>query len=173
MISAGLSKLGVLIFLAVFSVCAGAQANQIASDCSSSEVVLQRYIDAVGGKAVFDVQSRHDDRGGVEQLSWRNRALHLQAQVEGAEQNHRGKALPTYSIPFRFRIPMVRSSLMEKAGVTSIEGNRVMTNRNRNPVRELTHKYPCYNEAAYFMELRQVVADPLMMTRAHELYTSA
>ncbi len=58
MASFRLHKLQVSIWLALVSACAAAQVNDNAALCSSPEVILQRYIDAVGGKAVYDIQSR-------------------------------------------------------------------------------------------------------------------
>jgi hypothetical protein len=57
MIVAG-DTLRVLIWLALIPVCGAVQLNEAASACPSPEVVLQRYVDAVGGKAVYDIQSR-------------------------------------------------------------------------------------------------------------------
>jgi hypothetical protein len=58
MISFRLHKFQVSIWLALISTCATAQANDMPSVCSSPDVVLQRYVDAVGGKAVYGIQTR-------------------------------------------------------------------------------------------------------------------
>jgi len=169
MTSAGLSKLGVLIFLAVFSACAGAQANQIASDCSSSEMVLQRYIDAVGGKAVFDVQSRM--MTAAESNSFRGATEHYTYKLKWKAPNK----ITAGSTPYLFNtIPVSYPNgtfIFDGEGWSNFD-RRKSRNEESEPqsVRELRHKYP-YNEDPFFMELR-VVADPLMMTRANELYTS-
>src|ERR1700678_3551603 len=47
-----------LIWSALIPAYGAAQLNEAASACRSPEVVLQRYVDAVGGKAVYDIQSR-------------------------------------------------------------------------------------------------------------------
>jgi hypothetical protein len=56
--SGAMLKLRVLIWPALIATCAAAQVNDAASACSSPGVVLQRYVDAVGGKAVDNIQSR-------------------------------------------------------------------------------------------------------------------
>ena len=47
----GGGKFRVLIWSALIPACGGAQFNEAASVCPSPEVVLQRYVDAVGTHA--------------------------------------------------------------------------------------------------------------------------
>jgi hypothetical protein len=51
-------QVSICLGLALISTCAEAQENDRPSVCSSPEVVLQRYVDAVGGKAVSGIQTR-------------------------------------------------------------------------------------------------------------------
>ena len=171
MTSAGLNKLRVLIFLAVVPGCVGAQANQAASDCSSSEVVLQRYVDAVGGKAVFDVQSRVMTAAESNSFGFGSVIEHYTYKLKWKAPNK----ITAGSTPYLFNtIPVSYPNgtfIFDGEGWSNFD-RRKSRNEEGEPerVRELRHKYP-YNEDPFFMELR-VVADPLMMTRANDLYAS-
>lgn len=52
------SELNILMWFALLAASPAAQIENAASACPSPEVVLQRYVDAIGGKAVYDIRSR-------------------------------------------------------------------------------------------------------------------
>ncbi|MGA2537082.1 MAG: hypothetical protein ABSF53_13785 [Terracidiphilus sp.] len=167
MISFGLKKAQLAVFLTLISTCVAAQADTNAPACSSPEVVLQRYIDAVGGKGALDTQSRSMT----------------------AKETNAGFGTEHYIYKFKWKTPnkVTAGSVPYLMGVFPIyypngtfkfDGNswsnflgRTSHNDDALPQRqrELTAKYP-YNEGPYFLELR-VAADPLIVTRANELYT--
>lgn len=162
-------KLRALIWSALIRACAAAQLNDTASSCSSPEAVLQRYLDALGGKAIFDIQSRI---------------------VTARESTSSGRATEHYVYKFKWKAPnkVVAAStpyvlnllpLSYPNGKFIFDGEawsnndgRTSRNEERDPLwqRRLRHEY-AYNEGPNFLMLR-VVADPLMIARAHELYSS-
>jgi hypothetical protein len=164
----GWGKLRVLIWSALIPACGAAQLNEAVSACPSPEVVLQRYVDAVGGKAVYDVQSR----------------------VMTARESEGDRATEHYVYKFKWKAPNKVTAgftpyLLNLLPVSYPNGTfifdgeawsdvfgRTSRNEERDPAwqRTLRHKYP-YNEGPNFLMFR-VVADPLMMTRARELYSS-
>ena len=167
MLSGKLLKLHYLIGLALVPMAAAGQADAAASACSSPETVLQRYIDAVGGKAVYDVQSR----------------------IMTAKETNLGFGTEHYIYKFKWKSPnMVTAGnspyvmgvlpISYPNGTFKFDGEGwsdfLGKKRQNDPSvsdrqRELTAKYP-YNEGPYFLELR-VIADPLILTRAKELYS--
>lgn len=168
MTSIGLHSRRVFIWLALFSTCTVALADDTASGCSSPQTVLQRYIDAVGGKAAAEMQSL----------------------ILTAKESNQGFGTEHYVYKFKWKAPnkVVAGDTPYLMGILPVSypnGNfifdgegwsnndgRKSRNEEREPQwqRELKHKYP-YNEDPFFLELR-VVADPLLMTRANELYSS-
>jgi hypothetical protein len=170
MTSLWLYILQVSISLALISTLAVAQASEKATSCPSPEAVLRRYVDAVGGKAVNDIQNRtvtaHESNRGF-----------------GAEPEHyvyklKWKApnkVAAGSTPYLFNILPVSypngTFIFDGKSWSDFDGRR-SRNDERDPQwqRELRAKY-LYNEGPYFLELR-VVADPLIVTRANELYSS-
>lgn len=157
--------LRILICLASIAGCAAAQVN----DCPSPEAVLHRYIEAVGGKAVNDIQTRtittHESNKGY-----------------GAEPEH-------YVYRFKWKAPdkVVATNtpyLLNHLPVHYPNGAFIydgdswsdfmghksrMHERDPQWQRDL-RKYP-YNEDPQFLEFH-VIADPLMLTRAGQLYSS-
>jgi hypothetical protein len=159
--------LRVSILLALISTCAAAQVSDNASACGSPEAVLQRYVDAVGGKAVDEIQSRtiiasESNKGfGTE---------HYIYKIKWKAPNR----VAVGSTPYLFNILPVSypngTFIFDGKGWSNFDRRR-SRNDERDPQwqRELKARYP-YNEGLYFLELR-VVADPLIITRAHELYS--
>lgn len=168
MTSLGLHNLHISIWLALMATCAAAQVNNQASACPSPEAVLQRYVDAVGGKAVNEIQSRsvtaHESNQGfgtehyVYKLKWKA-----------------PNKVAAGSTPYLFGMLPVSypngTFIFDGKGWSDFDRRR-SRNDERDPprVRELKARY-LYNEGPYFLELR-VVADPLIVTRANELYSS-
>jgi hypothetical protein len=169
MSSAGLKTPHVLMLLLLLSTCAAALADGTSYGCTSPEAVLKRYIDAVGGKAVFDVQSRM--MTAKESNSFGSTTEHYTYKLKWKAPNK----VTADSVPYLFNsIPVFYPNgvfIFDGVGWSNFDGRR---SRNDEPEpqwqQELRHKYP-YNESPYFLELR-VVADPLMITRTNELYSS-
>ncbi len=83
----GGGRLRVLIWSALLPACGAAQLNEAPSACPSPEVVLQRYVDAVGGKAVYDIQSRVMTARESEVGRVTERYVY-KFKMEGAEQSY-------------------------------------------------------------------------------------
>jgi hypothetical protein len=169
MISTEWKKLSGLIFLALFSTYVRAQVAGTTLDCSSPERVFQRYVDAVGGKAVFDIQSRV--MTAKESKTFRGATENYTYSLKWKAPNK----MTAGSVPYLFNtIPVSYPNgtfIFDGEGWSDFDRRKSRNEeREAQSVRELRHKY-LYNEDPYFMELR-VVADPLMMTRANELYAS-
>jgi hypothetical protein len=158
------------IAAALLSTSAAAQVDGAASACSSPEVVLQRYIDAVGGKAINDLQSRtmtakETNKGyGAEPERW---IYKLKWKAPNK--------LTAGSTPYLFNnlpISYPNGTFIFDGKDWSDFDRRRSRNEEREPEsqRELKHRYP-YNEDPFFLELR-VVADPLLLTRAKDFYPS-
>jgi hypothetical protein len=168
MISFRLHKFQVSIWLALISTCATAQANDKPSVCSSPDVVLQRYVDAVGGKAVYGIQTR----------AITARESNLGFGTEHYIYKFKWKApnkVAVGSTPYFFGVLPVSypngTFIFDGVGWSDFDRRRSRNDENVSQrQRELTAKY-LYNEGPYFLELR-VVADPLILTRANELYSS-
>jgi hypothetical protein len=129
---------------------------------------LQRYVDAVGGKAALDIRSR---------------------TAAARESNTFGRVTEHYVYKFKWKAPdkvtatstpyfMNVLPLSYPNGIFIFDGDnwsnsdrRRSRNEEREPLwqRALKHKYP-YNEDPHFLMLR-VIADPLMLTRASDLYS--
>jgi hypothetical protein len=165
-----LHKWQLSIWLFLIAACAAAQSDDKASACSSPDFVLQRYVDAVGGKAVFDIQTR------TIAASESNKGF-------GAEPEHyiykfKWKApnkVTAGSTPYLFnRIPVSYPNgtfIFDGEGWSDFD-RRKSRNDERDPQwkRALKARY-LYNEDPYFLELR-VVPDPLILTRINEMYSS-
>lgn len=155
------------IGLALICLCAAAQAPIEASACASPEAVLQHYVDAVGGKDVYGIESR----------SMTARESNLGFGIEHYVYKFKWKApnkVTAGSAPYVVGI----IPLYYPNGTFKFDGEGWSDFLGRRPryddgtpqrQRELTARYP-YNESPYFLELR-VAADPLMATRAHDLYS--
>ena len=175
MIAIRLSNLQIWTWLVLIAACAAAQADDRQSVCASPEAVLQRYVDAVGGRAVFDIQSR----------------------TITAKETNLGFGTEHYIYKFKWKAPnkVTAGSTPYWMGIFPVsypngtfkfdgEGwsdflGRKPRNDESNPQqngggslqrqRELTARYP-YNESPQFLEFR-VLADPLMIARDNELYS--
>jgi hypothetical protein len=150
------------------SSCTAAQGIGGTSACASPDAVLQRYIDAVGGKAVYGVESR----------SMTARETNLGFGTEHYIYKFKWKApdkITAGSVPYLVgKIPAYYpngSFKFDGEGWSDFLGRRPRYDDGTpQRQRELTAKYP-YNESPYFLELR-VAADPLMATRANDLYSA-
>jgi hypothetical protein len=161
-------QVSICLGLALISTCAEAQENDRPSVCSSPEVVLQRYVDAVGGKAVSGIQTRTIT---AKESNLGFGTEHYIYKVKWKAPNK----VAVGSTPYFFGILPVSypngTFIFDGKGWSDFDRRR---SRNDESLpqrqRELTAKY-LYNESPYFLELR-VVADPLIITRANELYSS-
>jgi hypothetical protein len=155
--------------LALISACAAAQVSDKASACASPEVVLQRYVDAIGGQAADQVQSRtvtaHESNKG-----FGTEPEHYVYKIKWKAPNK----VAAGSTPYLFnRVPVLYPNgtfIFDGKGWSNFDRRR-SRNDESDPQwkRDLKAMYP-YNEDPYFLELR-VIADPLIMTRADELYS--
>jgi hypothetical protein len=168
MTSLRLHNLHVSIWLALMATCAAAQVNDKASACPSPEVVLQRYVDAVGGKAVNEIQSRsvtaHESNQGFG-------TEHYVYKVKWKAPNK----VAAGSTPYLFNMLPVSypngTFIFDGKSWSDFDRRRSRNDeRDSQRERELKARY-LYNEAPNFLELR-VIADPLIVTRATELYSS-
>jgi hypothetical protein len=156
----GGSKLRVLMWSALIPAYGSAQ-------CPSPEAVLQRYVDAVGGKVVYDIQSRVMT---VRELEGDKRERYVYKFKWKAPNK-----VTAGFVPYLLNVIPVSypngTFLFDGEEWSDVFG-RTSRNEERDPSwqRALRHKYP-YNENPNFLMFR-VVADPLMMTRANELYSS-
>jgi hypothetical protein len=156
--------LRILTMLALTRICTAQE-----SVCSSSEIVLQRYTNAVGGKAVDQIQTRTITakqstvyRGVTER--WLYRFKWKAPNKVVAE-----------SVPYLFNIlpaSYPNGAFIFDGEAWSNNDRRKSRNEDQDPAwkRELRHKYP-YNEGPDFLMYR-VIADPLLLTRAQDLYAS-
>jgi hypothetical protein len=159
-----------LISFVPISTCVAAQSVDKASACSSPDVVIQRYIDAVGGKAVLDIQTRtitasESNKGfGVE-------PEHYIYKFKWKAPNE----VAAGSTPFLFNTLPVSypngTFIFDGKSWSDFDRRRSRNDeRDSQRERDLKARY-LYNEDPYFLELR-VVADPLILTRINELYSS-
>lgn len=162
------SKLNLLMWFALLAASAAPQIAGASSACQSPEAVLRRYLDAIGGKAVYDIQSRvmtareSEGKGGTEHWVYKFKWKAPNKVVAGFN-------------PYLLNILPLSypngSFVFDGDAWTNGDG-RTSRNEDRDPPwqRSLRHKYP-YNESPAFLMFR-VVADPLMLARANELYAS-
>jgi hypothetical protein len=174
----------VAIGLALLSVYATAQGTDQASPCASPEVVFKRYVDAVGGKAALDLQSlaitakESECCGFGNEIEYYTYKFKWKApnRVTASEVPYLLNALPVWypNGIFRFdgeswsdflgRRPLTDASQPQTAGDGSAQQRREARQR------VLTARY-LYNEDPQFLIFR-VAADPLLLIRANELYSS-
>lgn len=168
MTSLRLRNFHVSICLALMAACAMAQMSDKSSACPSPEAVLQRYVDAVGGKAVDEIQSRsvtaHESNPGfgtehyVYKLKWKA-----------------PNKVAAGSTPYLFGMLPVSypngTFIFDGKGWSDFDRRRSRNDEGDSQrERELKARY-VYNENPYFLELR-VVADPLIVAHANQLYSS-
>jgi hypothetical protein len=156
--------LRILSLFALARICAAQN-----SLCPSSEKVLQRYTDAVGGKAISEIQSR--TMTAKESTIYRGVTEHWLYRFKWKAPNK----VVAESVPYLFNIlpaSYPNGAFIFDGEAWSNNDRRRSRNEDSDPAwkRELRHKYP-YNESPDFLMYR-VIADPLMLTHATELYAS-
>ena len=168
----GLSQttLGVLMAVALIPPCAAAQVD-VARACTSADVVLARYVDAIGGKAVFDIQSQRIKARESNPGTYGGGTEHYVYQFKWKAPNRVVAERKPYVLNVLPASYPNSVFIFDGTAWSNFE-RRMSRNEDRDPEwqRVLRHKFP-YNESPHFLMLR-VVADPLMIARASELYTS-
>jgi hypothetical protein len=170
MTSLRLQNLFVAISLALISTCAVAQVPDKASACTSSRAVLQRYVDAVGAKAVNEIQTRrataHESNKG-----FGTEPEHYVYRIKWKAPNRVAVGSNPYLFN-TFSVSYPNGTFIFDGKSWSNFDRRRSRNDERDPQwkRDLRARY-VYNEDPFFLELR-VIADPLILTRADELYSS-
>lgn len=150
--------------------CAAAQSGESADPCSSSEVILQRYVDALGGKQVINnLHSRKAEADESEPYSFKPQdAAHYKYQFEWKAPNkvvakfvHEERLLHIAPIPFA-------------RGTFIFDGSSWSDNRGRAlPPQQQQHDWRRRLVFDYpYNAMKRVVADPLMISRPWELYSN-
>jgi hypothetical protein len=163
----GLSTMRALIGLVLISPCVAAQVHDKSTDCASPEIVLQRYVDAIGGDAVHHIQSR--TMTTRESNNFRGRTEHYVYKFKWKAPDK----VSAGSTPYLFNslpISYPNGTFIFDGQDWSNFDRRRSRNEERDPPgqRELKHKY-LYNEDPEFLEFR-VLSDPLIIARAQDLY---
>lgn len=153
----------------LLAVCATAQAGGPADPCSSPEVILQRYVDALGGKQVINnLHSRKAEADESEPYSFKPQdTAHYKYQFEWKAPNkvvakfvHEERLLHLAPIPF------ARSTFVFDGSAWSDNRGRALPQRQQHDWRRrLVFDYP-HNA------MKRVAADPLMISRPWELYSN-
>jgi hypothetical protein len=169
MTSPGLRTMQALIGLVLLAPCATAQMNDNSPVCASPEVVLQRYVHAVGGEAVNKIQSRTIT--AKESNGFRGHTEHYIYKFKWKAPNK----VAAGSTPYLFNslpVSYPNGTFIFDGQDWSNFDRRRSRNEERDPQwqRDLKHKY-LYNEDPQFLEFR-VLSDPLILARAKELYSS-
>jgi hypothetical protein len=168
------NRCNALVWLVLVSSCAAAQVNSFEAGCPSPEVVLQRYVDAVGGAvALQHIQTR------LAEANESQPATYKPTSQEHFKYRFKWKA--PNKIVFRhtdywFGVP-VRTFLgmatFEFDGHDWSDFDGTLTrNEDRAPprLRKLKADYPMFDGPFHMMA--RIIADPLMIARTKELYSS-
>ncbi|MGA7342149.1 MAG: hypothetical protein WBE72_10085 [Terracidiphilus sp.] len=172
------------IWLALVSVHAAAQFAGRSAACPSPEVVLQRYVEAVGGKAALDLESRTITAKESECCGFTGETEYYMYKFKWKAPNR----VTASDVPYFINILPV----WYPNGVWRFDGESWSDFLGRKPFsdgsqpqqskdgtaqqqreakqRALTARY-LYNEEPEFLAFR-VAADPLVLIRANELYSS-
>jgi hypothetical protein len=172
------------IWLALLSIHASAQGSNPSSPCASPEAVLERYVNAVGGKAALDLQSLNLTAKESECCGFGNETEYYTYKFKWKAPNR----VTASDVPYLVNILPV----WYPNGTWRFDGESWSDFLGRRPQndgsqpqasdddsarqqrearqRALTAKY-LYNEEPQFLVFR-VAADPLVLIRANELYSS-
>jgi hypothetical protein len=164
----------VLLWLLLISSCAAAQAGDPGPECSSPEVVLQRYINAVGGEAALQrIQTRLSEANQSQAATYKPTDLeHFKFRFKWKAPNKVVMRHTDYwfGVPVRTFLGMVTFKF-DGQDWSDSQG-RATGNEERTPprLRKLKAEYPMFDDPERMMA--RVVADPLMFTRPNELYSN-
>ena len=163
-------NIAVLWFLLLTANCSAAQNNKATNPCSSPELILQRYVDAIGGKTVIEnLQTRKAEVEEFEPYSFKpqdtatyNYEFTWKAPNKVVvKYTHTLKTLNVLPLPFR-------SVTFKFDGSTwsDYRGRSMPPQRNEQAWRKrLMFDYP-HNAR------NRIAADPLMIARSSELYSN-
>ena len=170
--------------LVLLCVHAAAQANHQASPCASPEAVLERYVNAVGGKAALDLQSLNLTAKESECCGFGNEMQYYiykfkwkaPNRVTASDVPYLMNALPVWYPNGIWRFDgeswsdFLGRKTQNDVNQSQPAGDGAAQQQREARQRALTAKY-LYNEEPQFLVFR-VAADPLLLIRAHELYSS-
>jgi hypothetical protein len=172
------------IGLALLAVQVPAQGNERSSPCASPEAVLDRYVNAVGGKAALDLQSLAITAKETECCGFGNETENYTYKfkwkapnrVTASEVPYFVNALPVWYPNGIWRFDgegwsdFLGRKTQHDINQTQSDGDSPAAQALEARQRALTAKY-LYNENPQFLVFR-VAADPLLLIRANELYSS-
>ena len=164
----------VFLWLIVIAIPAAAQSNPSATQCSSPEVILQHYVTALGGEAAIQgIQTSEIETEETRPATFKPTSLdHNRWKFKWKAPNkvQVKQMSPPFGITIMPRLPS--STFMFDGQAWSNYRGRVSHNEDRVPPlrRSLRAKYP-YNDYPQNM-MNRVVADPLMIARSGDLYSS-
>jgi len=168
-------RCNIALCLILASGCAKAQVNNAVSACSSPEVVLQRYVDAVGGNAAIrEIQTRTMEARETESYSFASSLANYTYKFKWKAANRvvvkwtHVESMPLLKIP----VPFASATFIFDGEAWSNSDGRASRNERNTPLwlRKLRSDFP-YNDYPHFMMYR-IAADPLMIVRANELYSN-
>jgi hypothetical protein len=172
------------VWLVLLFVQAAAQGNDRSSACASPEAVLERYGNAVGGKAALDLQSLTITAKESECCGFGNETEYYTYKFKWKTPNR----VTASNVPYLVNILPVWypngiwrfdgeswSDFLGRRSQNDIDqpqliGDDATQQQREARQRALTARY-LYNENPQFLVFR-VAADPLILIRAHELYSS-
>jgi len=160
-----MSQLGLLVCLLMAGACAAAQSITPPSDCPAPEIVLDRYVVAVGGQAAVD----------------RLRTLAIEAH-ESEPHTFNPQSIAHTHYWFKWKSPnqvAMRSHYLLSPATFRFDGaawsnfdGRLSHNENGTPASRLKLRADyLYNDDPQFVMLR-LVANPILLATARNLYRS-
>jgi hypothetical protein len=164
----------VFLWLIVIAIPVAAQSNPSATQCSSPEAILQHYVTALGGEAAIQgIQTSEIETEETRPDTFKPTSLdHNRWKFKWKAPNkvQVKQMSPPFGIAVMPRLPS--STFMFDGQAWSDYRGRVLHNEDRVPPlrRSLRAKYP-YNDYPQNM-MNRVVADPLMIARSRDLYSS-
>jgi hypothetical protein len=167
------SRRSIVLWLALVSSGAIAQVNGASADCSSPKVILQRYVDAVGGNvAIHQIQTRTIEARESEPYTFKPQDLATYRYTFKWKAPNRVAVKWKHIVPmFKVPVPFASATFIFDGEAWSNFDGRASRNEETTPLwrRKLKHDYP-FNEDPQNMMYR-IAADPLMIARANELYS--
>jgi hypothetical protein len=163
-----------IVWLVLVFNCAVAQVSNAGADCSSPEAVLQRYIDAVGGEAAAQhIETRLTEAEEYQPATYKPTSMeHFKYRFKWKAPNKVVFRHTDYwfGFPARTFLGMVTFKF-DGQNWSDFQG-RATRNEENTPLwrRKLKADYPMFDYPQGMMA--RVVADPLMLARSKEFYSS-